>query len=102
MAKLKLTKGDVKMKKIMFFVLLFTLIPSICFGAEYAVDEGSHMFGITAGLIKASGNLYEDEEGNSSTTILIMPSWARFFVPLFSSIHDKQRISRAETTPRIK
>jgi len=71
------------MKKFMFFVLFFTLIPSICLGAEYALDKGSNMFGITAGLINASGDLYENQEGNSSTTLLIMPSMAHFFVPNF-------------------
>lgn len=71
------------MKKFMFFVLFFTLIPSICFGAEYAVDKGSNMFGVTAGFINASGDLYEDEEDNSASALLIMPSVAHFFVPHF-------------------
>jgi hypothetical protein len=83
-------------KGIMIFVLLFTMIPSICLGAEYAADKGSNMFGITAGLINASGDLYEDEEENSSTTLLIMPSMAHFFVPNFGFggdlliLHSKQ------------
>jgi len=83
-------------KKFVFFVLLLTLIPSICFGVEYTLDKGSNMFGITAGLINASGDLYEDEEGNSSTTLLIMPSLAHFFVPKFGFggdlllLHSKQ------------
>lgn len=46
--------------------------------AEYAVDQGSNMFSITAGVVNAGGDLYEDGEGNSSTTILIMPSYAHF------------------------
>lgn len=70
-------------KKFVFFVWLFTLIPCICFGGEYAVDKGSNMFGITAGFINASGDLYEDAEGNSSSTILIMPNLAHCFVPNF-------------------
>jgi len=70
-------------KKFVFFVLLFTLMPCICFGGEYAVDKGSNMFGITAGFINASGDLYEDEKGNSSTTLLIMPSLAHCVVPNF-------------------
>jgi len=83
-------------KKFVFFVVIFALIPSICLGAEYALDKGSNMFGVTAGLINASGDLYEDQDGNSSTTILIMPSWARFFVPNFGFggdlllLHSKQ------------
>jgi hypothetical protein len=71
------------LKGFVLFVLFFSLIPSVCLAAEYATDKGSNMFGVTAGFINASGDLYEDQEGNSSTTILIMPSVAHFFVPNF-------------------
>ena len=66
------------MKKILFFMMLLGLLYSIGFGAEFATDKGSNMFGVTAGYINASGNLYEDEEGNSSSTLLIMPSVVHF------------------------
>jgi hypothetical protein len=71
------------MKKVLFFVVLFGLFYSLGFGAEYAVDKGSSMFGVTAGFINASGDLYEDAKGNSSSTLLIMPSLAHCFVPNF-------------------
>ena len=71
------------MKKILFFLAFFSLFCSLCFGAEYATDKGSNMFGITAGYINASGDLYEDEKGNSSSTFLIMPSVAHFVVRNF-------------------
>lgn len=68
------------MKKILFFMTLFSLFYSISFGAEYAVDKGSNMFGITAGLINASGDLYRGEGGKSFTAILFMPHTVHFFV----------------------
>jgi hypothetical protein len=84
------------MKKILFFMMFSTLFCSPVSGGEYAVDKGSNMFGITAGLINASGDLYEEEDGNSSTTLLLMPSMAHFFVPKFGFggdlllLHSKQ------------
>jgi hypothetical protein len=84
------------MKKIVFFMTFFSLFYSLGFGAEYAVDKGSNMFGITAGFINASGDLYKDEKGNSSSTLLIMPSLAHCFVPNFGLggdlllLHSKQ------------
>ncbi len=84
------------MKKILFFVLFFSLFYSLSFGGDYAVDKGSNMFGITAGFINASGDLYEDEEGNSSTTLLVMPSLAHCIVRNFGIggdllvLHNKQ------------
>jgi hypothetical protein len=83
MSKLYLAKGEIKMKKILFFVLFFSLFYSLSFGGDYAVDKGSNMFGITAGFINASGDLYEDEEGSSSTTLLVMPSLAHCIVRNF-------------------
>lgn len=78
------TKGDVKMKSgfvltgFMLSVLFFSLTASVCQGADYATDKGSNMFGIVAGIVNAGGDLYEDDEGNSSTTLLIMPGMAHF------------------------
>jgi hypothetical protein len=70
------------MKKIIFFMTLFSLFYSLSFGAEYAVDKGSNMFGITAGFVNASGDLYE-EDGEAFTAILLMPHTVHFFVPNF-------------------
>ena len=60
--------------------LFFSLTASVCSGADYAIDKGSDMFTLTAGFVSAAGDLYEDSEGNSYTTLLIMPGWARFAV----------------------
>jgi hypothetical protein len=73
-------------KKIIFFMMLVTLIYFVlgepcrtnCFGGEYAVDKGSNMFGITAGFINASGDLYGG--GKPFTAILLMPHTVHFFV----------------------
>jgi hypothetical protein len=84
------------MKRILFSIMFFSLFYSISFGAEYAPDKGSNMFGITAGFINASGDLYEDQKGNSSTTVLLMPTLAHFSVSNFAIggdflfIHSKQ------------
>ncbi len=66
------------MKKILFFIKFFSLFYSLGFGAQYAVDKGSNMFGITAGFINASGDLYGG--GKSFTAILLMPHTVHFFV----------------------
>jgi len=64
--------------------------------AEYAVDQGSNMYSVIAGLVSAGGELYEDDDENSSTTILIMPSWAHLVKPNFGLggdlllLHSKQ------------
>jgi hypothetical protein len=84
------------MKKILFFMTFFSLFYSLGFGAQYAVDKGSNMFGVTAGFINASGDLYEDEEDNSSTTLLVMLSLAHCIVRNFGIggdllvLHHKQ------------
>jgi hypothetical protein len=46
--------------------------------AEYAVDQGSNIYSIAAGVVNAGGDLYEDGDGNSLTAILVMPSYAHF------------------------
>lgn len=69
------------MKRTFFFMLMLGLFYSIGFGGEYAVDKGAKMFGITAGIISASGDIYEDEGHNSASALLLMPSFAHFFAP---------------------
>jgi len=80
---LNFAKGGTKMRKILFLMIILNFSYSLSLGAEYAVDQGSNMFGITAGFINASGDLYEDEEGSSSTTLLVMPSLAHCIVRNF-------------------
>ena len=67
------------MKKILSFITFFSLFYSLGFGVEYAVDKGSNMFGITAGFINASGDLYTGG-GKPFTAILVMPHTAHFFI----------------------
>jgi hypothetical protein len=63
---------------LVFSVLFLSMTASVCLGADYATDKGSNMFGIIGGFVSAGGDLYEDDEGNSSTTLLIMPGMAHF------------------------
>jgi hypothetical protein len=65
-------------KMLVVFVFTFIMIHSICFSADYAIDKGSNMFGLTAGLINASGELYD--KGSSTSAILLMPSYTNFLV----------------------
>ena len=62
------------MKRTIILLFFLVLFGSTCFGAEYAVDKGANMFGITAAFVNASGDLYENN-GEAFTTILFMPSW---------------------------
>lgn len=71
------------MKNIFFFTIFFSLFYSFGFGAEYATDKGSNMFGITAAAINASGDLYTGG-GKPFTAILVMPQTSRFFMRNFS------------------
>jgi hypothetical protein len=61
-----------------FLVLVGFFGGSTILAADFAVDKGSNMFSFTAGFINAGGELYENSKGNSSTIILVMPSWAHF------------------------
>jgi len=71
------------MKRIFLFMLIFCFFCSVSFGGEYAVDKGSNMFGVTAGFINASGDLYTGG-GKSFTAILVMPHTAHFFLRNFA------------------
>jgi hypothetical protein len=71
--------------KMWLAVSLFVWLPIFVFptgsdsrAAEYAVDQGSNIYSITAGVVNAGGDLYEDGDGNSLTAILVMPSYAHF------------------------
>lgn len=65
------------MKRVIFLVAIFILLRSFCFGADYALDKGANMFGMTATYFTASGELYE-EQGEAFTAILFMPHADRF------------------------
>jgi hypothetical protein len=67
------------MNKIIFFMVFFSLFYSISFGADYAVDKGSNIFGITAAAVNVSGELYTGG-GKPFTAILVMPHTAHFFI----------------------
>jgi hypothetical protein len=72
--------------RIWLSVLLFVCLPILVFltgsgdslAAEYAMDKGSEMFGINAGFISASGDLYQGG-GKPFTAILVMPQTVHFF-----------------------
>lgn len=66
------------MKRVIFLMAIFVLFNSFCFGADYALDKGANMFGMTANYINAAGELYENK-GESFTGILLMPHTVRFF-----------------------
>ena len=68
------------MKRNIFLLLLLSLFGSTCLGAEYAVDKGANMFGITAAFINASGDLYQE----TSNAILVMPSISHFLIRNFA------------------
>jgi len=65
------------MKRVIFLMAFFVWSNSFCFGAEYALDKGSNMFGITANYFTAKGELYEEDD-ESFTAILFMPHTLRF------------------------
>ncbi len=71
------------MKRNIFLLVLLGLLCSTCLGAEYAVDKGANMFGITAASINAWGDLYRGG-GEPLTAILVMPSTSHFFVSNFA------------------
>jgi hypothetical protein len=71
------------MKRTIILLFFLALFVSTCFGAEYAVDKGANMFGITAAFVNASGDLYESN-GKPFTAILFMPSTSHFFVRNFA------------------
>jgi len=69
------------MKKILFLIACLVVFHSVSFGAEYAFDKGSTMFGFTAGFLNASGDLYESADERPFTAILLMPNVNYFFWP---------------------
>jgi hypothetical protein len=71
------------MKRLIFILVLFCLFSSVGLGAEFAVDKGSNVFGITAASITAFGDLYQGR-GKPFTAILVMPSASHFFVRNFA------------------
>jgi hypothetical protein len=75
------------MKRTIILLFFLVLFGSACFGAEYAVDKGANMFGITAAFVNASGDLYESG-GEAFTAILLMPSTSHFFVRNFAGGGD--------------
>ena len=69
------------MKKILFLIACLVVFHSVSFGAEYAFDKGSTMFGVTAGFLNASGDLYEGSGSKSFTAILLTHQVAYFVLP---------------------
>jgi hypothetical protein len=71
------------MKRIIILLALFGLFYSTCLGAEYAIDKGANVFGISGAFIRASGDLYESG-GKAFTAILVMPHTSHFFFRNFA------------------
>lgn len=69
------------MKKIFFLMAFLLMLCSVSSGAEYAFDKGSTMFGVTAGFLNASGDLYEGSGSKSFTAILLTHQVAYFVLP---------------------
>jgi hypothetical protein len=69
------------MKKIFFLAVLLFALCSDSFAAEFAVDKGSTMLGVTAGFLNASGDLYETWGERSLTAVLVTHQFAYFVVP---------------------
>ena len=68
------------MKRTIILLFFLVLFGSTCFGADYAVDKGANMFGITAAYINATGDLYQE----MPNAILVMPSISHFLVRNFA------------------
>ena len=69
------------MKRIFFVIACLLALCSASFGAEHAFDKGSTIFGVTAGFLNASGDLYENADDRPFTAILLMPQVTYFVWP---------------------
>jgi len=69
------------MKKTFFLMAFLVVLCSVSFGAEYAFDKGSTMFGLTAGFLNASGDLYENPDKKPFTALLLTHQVACFVMP---------------------
>jgi len=67
------------------FILLFGM-PA--FGQQYPTDKGSKMLLGEVSFTSQSGDLYENSDGDGSTTLSIRPSFGVFIVPGFAIAGD--------------
>ena len=72
------------MRKALVILVAFLLLTGITFGAEYPIDKGSTIISGGFSFTNSSGELYEDEEGHSTTTLTLAPSVLTFVVPNFA------------------
>jgi hypothetical protein len=68
-------------RKVFFLAVLLFLLCSDSLGAEFAVDKGSTLVGVTAGFLNAQGDLYEAPGATSFTAILVSHQVAYLVVP---------------------
>jgi hypothetical protein len=69
-------------KLFLFMICLLILYPTSFAGrAQYALDKGSVMLGVSGGYLSAKGELYEDPEGEGFTALLISHQLAYFVLP---------------------
>jgi hypothetical protein len=69
------------MKIFAVLLLVCIFLTGTGFGAEYPVDKGSTLISGGFSFANASGNLYEDSEGNSTKMLSFAPSVLGFVVP---------------------
>jgi hypothetical protein len=69
------------MRNTLLILVTFLLLTGTAFGAEYPVDKGSTLISGGFSFTNATGNLYEDSEGNSTKMLSFAPSVLGFVVP---------------------
>jgi hypothetical protein len=69
------------MRKTLLILVTFLLLTRTAFGAEYPVDKGSTVISGGFSFANASGNLYEDSEGDAARALSFAPSVLSFVVP---------------------
>jgi hypothetical protein len=72
------------MRKFLLTSVMFLLLSGTILGAQYPVDKGSTIISGGFSFTNSSGELYEDEEGHSTTTLTLAPSVLTFVVPNFA------------------
>lgn len=78
---LQFTEEGGNVKKVFCLAVVLVWLCSDSFGAEFAVDKGSTMVGVTAGFLNAHGDLYEAPGATSFTAILVTHQIAYMVVP---------------------
>jgi hypothetical protein len=62
-------------------ILFVLLVPALLFSQDYAVDQGSMMLGGDILFTMTSGDLFENIDGDGTTTIAVNPLMLYFIMP---------------------